>query len=50
MGGAAAIDRAERAGGAVALDRAGSVHGEERVPTEAGVPLTAVGIEDPEGD
>jgi hypothetical protein len=34
--------------GGAGLDRTGSVGDEERVPTEAGIPLAAVGIEDPE--
>jgi hypothetical protein len=35
--------------GGAGLDRTGTVGDEERLPTEAGVPLAAVGIEDPEG-
>lgn len=52
MDGAAAVDRAERGDGDGSSDDvegSGLAEVEELVPTEAGVPLAAVGVEDPEG-
>jgi len=49
MDGAAVIEHAERGGGWSDLDRTRPVDDEERLPAEAGVALTAVGVEDPEG-